>query len=109
MRSERGAERRPRPAPCALGLQPQQPRHAGGEELVGDRAVVEQPLHTEAFAHGHATLVNPAAGVLPDAPGAVFAPTGFVPSHTRPAEAVPICGPGLALIMAGAFLIHRDA
>jgi hypothetical protein len=66
-------------------------------------------LQAEAFAHGHATLVNPAARVLPDAPGAVFAPTGFVPSRARPAEAVPICGPGLALIMAGALLVHRDA
>jgi hypothetical protein len=66
-------------------------------------------LQAEAFAHGRATLANPVARVLPDAPGAVFAPTGFVPSRAAPAEAVPICGPGLALAMAGAFLIHRDA
>jgi hypothetical protein len=66
-------------------------------------------LQAEAFAHGRATLRNPVADLLPDAPGAVFAPTGFVPSRTRPAEAVPICGPGLALVMAGAFLLHHDA
>ena len=66
-------------------------------------------LQAEAFAHGRATLTNPVAPVLPDAPGAVFAPTGFVPSRAQPAEAVPICGPGLALLMAGALVIHRDA
>ena len=66
-------------------------------------------LQADAFSHGHATLVNPAASVLPDAPAAVFAPTGFVPSRAQPAGAVPICGPGLALIMAGALLVHRDA
>jgi hypothetical protein len=66
-------------------------------------------LQADAFRHGHATLVNPAASVLPDPPGAVFAPTGFVPSRAQPAAAVPICGPGLALVMAGALLVHRDA
>ena len=66
-------------------------------------------LQAEAFAHGRATLSNPVAALLPDAPAAVFAPTGFVPSRAQPAEAVPICGPGLALVMAGAFVVHRDA
>jgi hypothetical protein len=66
-------------------------------------------LQAEAFARGRATLTNGAAAVLPDAPAAAFAPTGFVPSRARPAEAVPICGPGLALLMAGAFIIHPDA
>jgi hypothetical protein len=66
-------------------------------------------LQADALAHGRATLSNPAALVLPDAPGAVFAPIGFMPSRVRPAEAVPICGPGLALLMAGALRIHRDA
>lgn len=66
-------------------------------------------LQADAFRHGHAMLVNPAASVLPDAPAAVFAPTGFVPSRAQPAGAVPICGPGLALIMAGALAVHRDA
>jgi oligosaccharyl transferase STT3 subunit len=66
-------------------------------------------LQAEAFVHGRATLVNPAASVLPEAAPAIFAPTGFVPSRARPAEAVPICGPGLALVMAGALLVHRDA
>jgi hypothetical protein len=66
-------------------------------------------LQAEAFASGHATLANPAAAILPGAPGALFAPTGFVPSRAQPTEAVPICGPGLALVMAGAFLVHREA
>ena len=66
-------------------------------------------LQAEAFARGRTTLNNPAASVLPDAPPAVFAPTGFVPSRARPGEAVPICGPGLALVMAAAFVVHRDA
>ncbi len=66
-------------------------------------------LQAEAFAHGRATLRNPVAAVLPDAPAAVFAPTGFVASRAHPPDAVPICGPGLALLMAGASLIHRDA
>jgi hypothetical protein len=66
-------------------------------------------LQAEAFAQGRATLSHGAASVLPDVPAAAFAPTGFVPSRTRAGEAVPICGPGLALLMAGAFVIHRDA
>ena len=66
-------------------------------------------LQADAFAHGRATLHNSAASVLPDAPGAVFAPIGFVASRAQRAEAVPICGPGLALLMAGPLLIHRDA
>jgi hypothetical protein len=66
-------------------------------------------LQAEAFAQGRVTLSNGAAPALPDAPSAAFAPTGFVPSRSRPSEAVPICGPGLALLMAGAFVIHRDA
>ena len=37
-------------------------------------------LQAEAFAHGHATLDNAVARVLTDAPNAVFAPAGFLPS-----------------------------
>ncbi len=66
-------------------------------------------LQATAFAQGRATLRNPVALLLPEAAGAAFAPTGFVASRADRAEAVPICGPGLALAMAGAFLIHRDA
>src|SRR4051812_4086044 len=66
-------------------------------------------LQADAFAHGRATLVPPLPGVLPDAPPAVFAPTGFIPSPRAAHDAVPICGPGLALAMAPAFAITRDA
>src|SRR4051812_46039542 len=62
-------------------------------------------LQAEAFAHGRATLANPVAAVLPGMPNAVFAPTGFVASRDYGA-AVPICAPGLALAMAGPFLVH---
>jgi hypothetical protein len=66
-------------------------------------------LQAEAFARGHATLANPVAAVLPDAPNAVFAPTGFVPSRTTYGAAVPICAPGLAVAMAAAYLLHPGA
>src|SRR4051812_24347336 len=66
-------------------------------------------LQADAFAHGRATLAPPLPGVLPDAPPAVFAPTGFIPSPRAAHDAVPICGPGLALAMAPAFAVTRDA
>jgi hypothetical protein len=66
-------------------------------------------LQAEAFAHGHATLANPVAAALPDAPNAVFAPTGFLPSRHVHGVAVPICAPGLALAMTPAFLVHSSA
>jgi hypothetical protein len=66
-------------------------------------------LQAEAFARGHATLGNPVAALLPDAPNAVFAPTGFVPSPHAHGQAVPICAPGLALAMAAVYLIHPSA
>jgi len=66
-------------------------------------------LQAEAFAHGHATLVNPVAAVLPDVPNAVFAPTGFLPSPRAYGEAVPICAPGLSLLMAAAYVVHPSA
>ena len=66
-------------------------------------------LQAEAFARGHATLDNGVARVLPDAPNAVFAPSGFLPSRSDYGRSVPICGPGLALVMAGAYLVHPQA
>lgn len=65
-------------------------------------------LQAEAFAHGHATLASPLAAMLPDAPNAVFAPSGFVPSPAL-GRAVPICAPGLALAMAVAYVVHPSA
>jgi hypothetical protein len=67
-------------------------------------------LQAEAFGHGRLALPDPVPGVLPRAtPAAVFAPTGFVPSRIAPFAAVPICGPGLALVMAAAALGGRGA
>jgi len=67
-------------------------------------------LQADAFAHGRLTLTHPLADVLSDAPPAIFAPTGFLASPVRPREAVPICGAGLALAMAGASIVAgRDA
>jgi Dolichyl-phosphate-mannose-protein mannosyltransferase len=57
-------------------------------------------LQADAFAHGHAVLRHPLAGTLSGAPPAMFAPTGFIPSPRDPFAAVPICAPGLALVMA---------
>jgi hypothetical protein len=57
-------------------------------------------LQADAFAHGHARLRNPLAAVLTDVAPAAFAPTGFVPSAVNPRDAVPICSPGLSLLMA---------
>ena len=65
-------------------------------------------LQAEAFAHGHATLANPVAASLPGVPNEVFAPTGFHASREYGA-AVPICAPGLAMLMAAAYLIHPSA
>jgi hypothetical protein len=66
-------------------------------------------LQAEAFAHGRIALTHPLAGVLPGATPAMFTPTGFVPSRITPFAAVPICGPGLALAMAAASAVRRDA
>jgi Dolichyl-phosphate-mannose-protein mannosyltransferase len=66
-------------------------------------------LQADAFARGHATLENPVARVLADVPNAVFAPIGFVPSRSEYGRAVPICAPGLALAMAGAYAVHPSA
>jgi hypothetical protein len=57
-------------------------------------------LQAEAFAHGDATLQP----VLTDLPAGVsqaaLAPTGFIASPAPPHASVPICAPGLALMMA---------
>jgi hypothetical protein len=66
-------------------------------------------LQAEAFAHGRVALDSPVAAALPDAPNALFAPTGFVASRSVHGRAVPICAPGLALAMAAAFLVHPGA
>jgi hypothetical protein len=58
-------------------------------------------LQADAFARRAATLRDPLARAFPERGGALFAPTGFLASPVMPAEAVPICGPGLAMIMAG--------
>jgi Dolichyl-phosphate-mannose-protein mannosyltransferase len=66
-------------------------------------------LQAEAFARGQLALTDPLSGILPDATSAMFAPAGFVPSRIAPFAAVPICGPGLALIMSAVSFAGRDA
>lgn len=66
-------------------------------------------LQAEALAHGQLTLTDPLSQMLPDSTSAMFAPAGFVPSRIAPFAAVPICGPGLALIMSAASFASRDA
>ena len=65
-------------------------------------------LQAEAFAHGRvalaAPLTDPPPGIVPLA----LAPTGFVPSPRAPHDAVPICAPGLALVMAAVFAAGRE-
>ncbi len=66
-------------------------------------------LQAEAFAHGRIALTDPLSRIIPGATPALFVPTGFVPSRIAPFDAVPICGPGLALAMAAASAAGRDA
>src|SRR5215471_11503289 len=66
-------------------------------------------LQADRFVHGHVTLINPLASVVAELPPASLAPTGFIPSPARPREAVPICGAGLAIGMAGASLVGGKA
>ena len=66
-------------------------------------------LQAGAFARGELTLTEPLSRLLPDSTSAMFAPAGFVPSRITPFAAVPICAPGLALIMAAVSFAWRDA
>ncbi len=66
-------------------------------------------LQAEAFAQGRVSLPSPLAEVLPGATPAMFAPTGFVPSRAAPFAPVPICGPGLALVMTAVSVAGRSA
>lgn len=62
----------------------------------------------EEFAAGRATLAEPLARVLP-LPRAdlIFAPVGFVPGPAG--AAVPMCAPGLSLVMAVAWQVGGEA
>ena len=66
-------------------------------------------LQAQAFARGRATLAPPLPAAPPVIPAVAMAPIGFVPAPQPPHDAVPICAPGLALVMAPAALIARDA
>jgi hypothetical protein len=66
-------------------------------------------LQAEAFAQGRVTLRPPLSDRPAFLSAAALAPIGFVPAATPPHEAVPICAPGLALVMAPALLFGRDA
>src|SRR5688500_3914671 len=66
-------------------------------------------LQAEAFAQGRATLRPPLQSPPPVIPPVALAPIGFVPSPRPPHDAVPICAPGLALVMAPAALVSREA
>ena len=66
-------------------------------------------LQAEAFADGELTLTDPLSRSLPGSTSAMFAPAGFVPSRIAPFAAVPICGPGLALIMSAVSVVGRGA
>lgn len=58
-------------------------------------------LMAQAFATGHLQPTTPLAVDAPwPNPGLTFAPGGFLPSAIRPDGAVPICAPGLSLLMA---------
>jgi len=66
-------------------------------------------LQAEAFAHGDVLLRHPLAGTISDVPPPAFAPTGFIPSPSEPFAAVPICAPGLALMMTIVRPVGRNA
>jgi 4-amino-4-deoxy-L-arabinose transferase-like glycosyltransferase len=82
---------------------------AWNSDVVGGSDSSCYVLQAEAFARGHITLTEPLSSIVPDATPAMFAPAGFVPSRIAPFAAVPICGPGLALIMAAVSFAWRDA
>ena len=66
-------------------------------------------LQAEAFAHGHVSLPPPLPALPSIVPPLALAPIGFVPSPAAPHAAVPICAPGLALVMAPAVLVSRGS
>jgi hypothetical protein len=66
-------------------------------------------LQAEAFAHGHVVLHAPTGTSLPGAVPAMFAPVGWIPKSNDGFDAVPICGPGLALMMAPLLAFGRGA
>ena len=68
-------------------------------------------LQADAFARGELLLREPLAVTAPFPDAArMFAPTGWVPSPVEPFAAVPICAPGLAMVMAVASVVAgRDA
>ena len=65
-------------------------------------------LQADAFARGRATLDPPIVDPT-IVPAVALAPIGFVPSARAPQRAVPICAPGLALVMTPVRFIGRDA
>ncbi len=65
-------------------------------------------LQAEAFARGHASLPPVLSELPPGVGAAALAPTGFITSPEPPFAAVPICGAGLALLMAPALLVSRN-
>jgi hypothetical protein len=82
---------------------------AWSSRVVGGSDSACYVLQAEAFARGELTLTNPVSRLLPDSPSVMFAPAGFVPSRIAPFDAVPICAPGLALIMSGVSFAGRAA
>jgi hypothetical protein len=66
-------------------------------------------LQAEAFAHGHVVLHAAGPSSLPDASPAMVAPVGWIPQPSGGFDAVPICGPGLALMMAPLVALGRGA
>ena len=66
-------------------------------------------LQADAFTQARATLPPPLTDPPPAVSPQVMAPIGFVPSPSPPHDAVPICAPGLAIVMAPARLVARDA
>ena len=66
-------------------------------------------LQAQAFAGGRSALEPPLREAAPGLSPLALAPIGFVPAPAPPHHAVPICAPGLALVMVPAVLAGRDA
>jgi hypothetical protein len=63
-------------------------------------------LQAGAFSRGELLLRDSlATDILKSSPAKMFAPTGWTSSPVEPRAAVPICAPGLALVMAAAALV----